>query len=425
MKKNKAVKKKAIKKKAVAKKAAPKAKGFLVEEKRFIQASPEAVFRTLSQAYEWREWLCQEAKFASRPKEKWEAKWEDGYKAWGTILALVAPKRLVLAWSDARDPRPSRAEFILKPHPKGTELSLQHSDFGKGPQAAKSFAGARRAWVKCLENLVSILETGIDLRIARRPMMGINFDFLSPEAAKELGVKPGYLKLTDLVPGLSAEKAGLRKGDVLLTVDRKEIVGWEKIGPVLGKHQAGDKIEVVYLRDGKKQSLVLELSPRKMEDIPWNPKAVVAKARQAYQPIWEEMEKTLSGVSEEEAVKPEAPGKWSVKEVLAHLSVGERDGHQWMVWDILGEVPGTQENPTTAPERLKAAIAVTPGAMDLFARYKKDVEESWDMFLALRPEVLENKARYRRMAQSLLFYAEHAKGHLKQIQRVLATIRKT
>jgi len=47
------------------------------------------------------------------------------------------------------------------------------------------------------------------------------------------------------------------------------------------------------------------------------------------------------------------------------------------------------------------------------------------MFLALRPEVRENKARYRRMAQSLLFYAEHAKGHLGQIKRVLAAVRKT
>jgi uncharacterized protein YndB with AHSA1/START domain len=425
MKKSKAVKKKVIKKKAVSKKAAPTAKGFLVEEKRFIQASPEAVFRTLSQAYEWREWLCNEAKFASRPKEKWEAKWEDGYKAWGTILKVDAPKRFALTWQDAQDPRPSRAEFILKPHPKGTELSLRHSDFGKGPKAAKSFARARRAWVKCLENLQSILETGIDLRIARRPMMGINFDLLSAEAAKELGVKPGYLKLSDVVPGLSAEKAGLKKGDVLLRVDKKEIAGWEKIGPVLGKHQAGDKIEVVYLRDGKKQSLVLALSPRKMPEVPWDPKQVVAKAKAAYKPIWEEMEKTLTGVTEEEAAKPEAPDKWSVKEVLAHLSVGERDGHQWMIWEILGEAPKTQENPSIVPERLKAAIAVTPGAMDLFARYKKDVEESWNILLVLRPEVRENKARYRRMAQSLLFYAEHAKGHLKQIQRVLAAVRKT
>lgn len=191
MKKRMAVKKKGIKKEAVAKKAAPKAKGFVVEEKRVIQVKPEAVFRTLSQAYEWREWLCQEAKFASRPKKKWEAKWEDGYEAKGVFTALDPGRKVAFTWEDALTPKPTKAEFSLKPIPQGTELTLRHTGYEPGPKWAKALAMARMAWPPCLDNLKSILETGIDLRIARRPMMGINFDLLSPEAAKELGVKPG------------------------------------------------------------------------------------------------------------------------------------------------------------------------------------------------------------------------------------------
>jgi uncharacterized protein YndB with AHSA1/START domain len=422
--KRKAVKRVA-RKRAVAGKAALKPQRREVEEKRTIQAKPEAVFRALSQAYEWQLWFCQEAKFEARPREKWEAKWEDGYSAAGVFTVLDPGKKVTFTWEDALNPKPTKVEFKLQPVGSGTVLTLKHTGFVPGPKGTKALAMARQAWSPCLENLQSILETGIDLRLARRPMMGIGFDVLSPESAKGLGAKPGNLKLTGVVPGLSAEKAGLRTGDVLVTLDKREVTDPGKLIAVLGKHTAGDKIEVTFLRDKMKQSAVLELSPRKMPVVPWDPKQVVARAREAYKPVWEEMEKAFSGVTEEEASTPEAPDKWSVKQVLAHLSVSERDNHQWMIWDILGEIPNTRENPTTAPERLKAAVAAAPTLPELFARYKKDAEESWNILLALRPEVLENKARYRRIAQGILDYAEHAKGHLGQIKRVLAAVRKT
>jgi hypothetical protein len=135
------------------------------------------------------------------------------------------------------------------------------------------------------------------------------------------------------------------------------------------------------------------------------------------------MEKIFATVTEEEASRPEAAGKWCVREVLAHLSVAERDNHQWMVLDILGEVPRTKQNPTVAPERLAAAIATTPAVPELLARWKRDVEESHQILLSLRTDVRRHRAKYRVLAESVLFFAEHGKMHLNQVKRILAAIR--
>lgn len=421
-------KKRITKAKAVVRKKVKriaKAGSKAVEEMRTIQARPEAVFNALTLPYDWQAWFCQEAKFDARPKAKWEARWEGGYEAKGTFTALEPGKKVALTWEDAQNPKPTKVEITLKASGSGTQLTLRHTGFGQGPKWAKALTETKRAWAPCLDNLKAILETGIDQRLARRPMMGIGFDVLSPENAKALGAKPGSIKLGNIAPGMAAEKAGLKPGDVLVTLDKKEVTGPDKLIGILSKHLAGDKIEVTYLRNKKKQAAVVELSPRKMTEVSPDPKAVVAKAREAYKPVWEEMDKVLSGVTEEEAGKLEAPGKWSVKHALAHLSVTERDNHQGMIWEIMGLPITINDNPTIVPERLQGVIDSCPTVQGLLARYKKDVQESWNILLALRPEVLENKVRYRRMAESILFYPDHAKSHLGQMKRVLSAVRGT
>ncbi len=395
-----------------------------VREQIACAASPENVFRALSRAVEWRDWLCAEARMDSGPKPAWQATWANGYRAWGAVTGSTPPRRLTLSWKDAEGQQASRVTFVLKPHDAETRLSLVHDGFGKGESAARRFREARRAWAGSLEALKSIVESGIDLRIARRPVVGVNVDAVAPSASAAPGVPAGALKITAVVPGLPAQAAGLAAGDVILTLDGRKISSYSLFLGVLQRHAAGDRVEVTVLRDGAKLSVTLDLAGRPMPEYPADPEQMAARSREVYRGIFEELEGVLAGVGEEEASRPEAPDKWSVKEVLAHLSVCERDSQLFATLDILGEPVDVAGNPTIAAERLRAAIAVTPTVAGLAARYRADVEESHRILAGLRPEARNHRATYRRISQGLLDYAEHAKGHLRQMRRILEAVRK-
>ncbi|MEX2147026.1 MAG: M28 family peptidase [Candidatus Rokuibacteriota bacterium] len=59
------------------------------------------------------------------------------------------------------------------------------------------------------------------------------------------------LRLSQVVPGSAAERAGLRDGDVIVRFDDAAVGSLEELRTVLGTKRPGDTVEVVYLRDGR------------------------------------------------------------------------------------------------------------------------------------------------------------------------------
>jgi aminopeptidase YwaD len=59
------------------------------------------------------------------------------------------------------------------------------------------------------------------------------------------------LRLSQVVPGSAAERAGLRDGDVIVRFDDAPMGGLEDLRSVLRTKRPGDTVEVVYLRDGR------------------------------------------------------------------------------------------------------------------------------------------------------------------------------
>lgn len=57
----------------------------------------------------------------------------------------------------------------------------------------------------------------------------------------------------------AAEKAGLKKGDVITKIDNKEIDAADDVTKAVRAHKPGDKISIAYLRDGKEQKTTAEL----------------------------------------------------------------------------------------------------------------------------------------------------------------------
>jgi serine protease Do len=56
-----------------------------------------------------------------------------------------------------------------------------------------------------------------------------------------------------------AEKAGLKKGDIISRIDESKIEGPDDLSAAIKKHKPGDKVSISYFRDGKEQKATAEL----------------------------------------------------------------------------------------------------------------------------------------------------------------------
>ncbi|TNF28169.1 MAG: PDZ domain-containing protein, partial [Bacteroidetes bacterium] len=114
-------------------------------------------------------------------------------------------------------------------------------------------------------------EEAFEEQMERLKDMHFDFDFdFGPNAddnAAFLGVTAGDktdagVSLGKVIEGSSAEKMGLKAGDVITKLDGKSVKSFDDLAQVIKAKEAGDRIEVEYLRDGKKGKLNGELGKR-------------------------------------------------------------------------------------------------------------------------------------------------------------------
>ncbi len=97
--------------------------------------------------------------------------------------------------------------------------------------------------------------------------LNIDFGFDFNDDAAFLGVTPGAktdagVSIGKVITGSSAEKMGLRSGDVITKLDGRSIEHFDDLAEVIKAKKAGDTVAVEYLRDGKKGKLNGELGKR-------------------------------------------------------------------------------------------------------------------------------------------------------------------
>ena len=181
-----------------------------------IETTLEVAYEALTQASELREWFSDQAWTEAEPGGRYEVRWHQGYRVDGEFVELDAPHRVSLNWWGTGEPGKTTVEFTLEPAGSGVEVTVLHSGFRTGTKWDKALAESEKGWLNGLQNLKSTLETGVDLRIARQPFLGIHLDLLNAEqAAKEgIAVERG-IYVTGTVEGSGAEAAGLSHGDVI------------------------------------------------------------------------------------------------------------------------------------------------------------------------------------------------------------------
>jgi len=398
--------------------------GTEIKFERTISGKPEDVYYAVSTSQGWRDWLADAAYFRATPGGSFHLSWDTGWYASGTVETMEKPNKIVLTWSGKDAPGATQVAISLEPAGESTLAKVVQSGFGEGEQWGASREMAAGGWATGLENLESIFNAGADLRVTRRPMLGIMGNDFNEEIAASIGVPVTEgTRLADVVEGMGAEKAGLQGDDVIVEMDGTSLRSWEDLGPVLQRSRAGDTVSVVFYRGAEKQEVEMELMGRPIPDLDLDPAAFAQSYREASAQVAEELREALDGVNEAEA-EIAADDRWSVKENLAHLILIEElniDLLTELIQDGESQSAGGGEN---RRETLRAIVRTTPSIELLVARLERAQKETCAMLEESRHVLARRRGVMWRLGTNLLhFPGGHDREHIEQMMREVETAR--
>lgn len=94
----------------------------------------------------------------------------------------------------------------------------------------------------------------------QRGYLGVNVYEMTAEKAKQMGLSDVRgLLIGRIVPNAAADKAGLKRGDLLLSINYTEVNSFAEMMQELGRFAPGDHVRVTYYRDGKTHAATVTL----------------------------------------------------------------------------------------------------------------------------------------------------------------------
>jgi uncharacterized protein YndB with AHSA1/START domain len=395
--------------------------------KRTIAQPPAEVYRALTRTSVLRTWFCDAAQADVRKGGRLYLYWNEGYRVIGEFTAAEPGKQVAFTWHGNGEPEPTQVQIKLKEKNGGTALTLEHSGMGAGKKWNGAAEALAHEWENALDNLQSVLETGEDLRLVRRPMLGITgFSELDTEAAAKLGVpvKQG-IRIGGTVPGMGAEAAGLKADDVVVSIGKTKLTHFPHISLALQQHHAGDAVPVTFYRGAEKLTLPMTLSRRPLPPLPATGAELAEVARKIYEADDAAIAQVFEGVSEEEAGKRPDPKEWSAKEVLTHLIVSERGTQDGISWMLTDSEPWFDDFDNDLDARPRALLSLHPTVGALLNELKRCEAETLALLAALPPEFIARKRNYWRLCLGTLQPPTHVQTHLEQMRAAIEAAQKS
>lgn len=97
----------------------------------------------------------------------------------------------------------------------------------------------------------------------KRGVLGVNIYNVTPDIAKEYGLSESAGALVGgVVPGSSAEHAGVKTGDIITTLNNRPMKDASELRNSIGMLRVGDKVEIGLLRDGKPVKVMALIADR-------------------------------------------------------------------------------------------------------------------------------------------------------------------
>jgi Do/DeqQ family serine protease len=101
-----------------------------------------------------------------------------------------------------------------------------------------------------------IMDQLIKFGSVKRGLLGVNIAPVTPDIAQALGLpSAGGALVTQVVKASAADRAGIRAGDVITTVNGQAVKSNTELRNAIGLMRVGDKVAIGLLRDGKAQTL--------------------------------------------------------------------------------------------------------------------------------------------------------------------------
>jgi uncharacterized protein YndB with AHSA1/START domain len=386
-----------------------------------IQVPLKLAYRAFTSSTALREWLCDVATVEPHPGGRLYLWWRGDFSSNGRYLALEQDKCVKFRWYSNIDPAPTEVTVGFTEQNGSVVVRLDHEVPGGDEWKAKGET-FRENWQESLENLKSVLETGIDLRIANRPMLGILPGDFTEDQAAALGVpvREG-LRLDAVVAGMGAEGAGLQRDDVLVSMAGKPITQeFNTLLNAIAGRKGGEEVEVVYYRGPEQKTLTMQLSRRPMPDVPFEPAELARRGRELFEPALAELEKAFEGYSDEQALKRPDPKEWSALEIVAHLIHGERFNSIYLTSLIDGYELTSDGFGSNVTAQVEATVRTNPSIPGMLAELRRTVDELLAYTELIPEEFAANKGSYYRFGSILLQPNFHITAHTQQIRDALA-----
>ena len=107
----------------------------------------------------------------------------------------------------------------------------------------------------------SVMDQLIKYGAVKRGMLGVNIHTVTPDIAESLGLQNvrGAL-VSQVIEGSPAEKAGIRAGDVITSVNGQPVKSNAELRNAIGLLRVGEKVEIGLLREGKPRRVTAVIS---------------------------------------------------------------------------------------------------------------------------------------------------------------------
>ncbi len=108
-----------------------------------------------------------------------------------------------------------------------------------------------------------VMEQLVEFGEVNRGFLGAEMQNLTPDLAAAFGLpNPAGAVLVNIMPGSPADKAGLRAGDVVVTVNDKAVRDATDLRNTVGLMRVGDPLQLEVLRDGKRMRVSARVGAR-------------------------------------------------------------------------------------------------------------------------------------------------------------------
>lgn len=150
----------------------------------------------------------------------------------------------------------------------GPLLNLRGEVIGINAAIASQSGGSEGIGFAIPSNMAAyIIKQLIDHGTVNRGWIGVVIQNLTPQLAQSFGLKTATGALIgDVVKGSPADKAGMKRGDVVVMYQGKEIADAAEFRNGLAATPIGDEVRVTVLRGGKREDLLIKVESPQEEN---------------------------------------------------------------------------------------------------------------------------------------------------------------